>query len=272
MSAAFWFPPIELLAATTVVWHAGRRGIGAALTGTALVLQPVGPVVIGSIFTGNVLLGRGESFWVVSLVLVIVAVAGAIGAILAKPWQATQPPARPSWRVTIVGALVMVAGPALVLIWQPRPMAFTRISRSALDLLGNDFLYLGLVFLAIGLVAGAAAGQRALLTSAAAGLMLGTFGMLITPSVEVLREMVAITVIAAVGSVLLGYVLAMSRWRAQFGTGEIGVPPRRFPRRRTTPKPRSTCHRPERLFVPGLLQRRVPSAKPERQDHQPAGT
>jgi hypothetical protein len=201
---------VGILGGATVVWQAGRHGAGAALIGTALVIQLIGPLVMASVpAIGSVLFLSTAFFQWLSTVLVVVAMAGAIGAVVASRTGRPAVVGPSSWRVTIAGALV-AASPVVLLWWRPEATGSLEDRAAA----ATDYLlYLGLGFLAGGLVAGAFAGTHALLASATAGLLLGSFGMLIVPSARVLQEITVITTIAALASMIIGYLVALSRWR-----------------------------------------------------------
>lgn len=211
---------VGLLGAATWMCQAGRRNGGAALIGTVLVVQLVGPVVLLTMRPTAADLVRS-----VYIGLPAIALIGSGAAV----WQATRyrhelprPDLRPGWRATIAGGLV-AAAPLLPYLWQPHftgPGTYEHIK----DTLADYYLYIGLALLTIGLVAGTALAPAALVPAAGTGLMLGAFGMLILPSVEILVDYVALTAVAAVGSVVIGFVLALSRWRARIGSfGLAGV-------------------------------------------------
>lgn len=207
------FTIVGLLGAATIVWQSGARAAGGALVGTALVVQLLGPVVIAAIaYDPAALRNVVGALPMVSVVVAVVALAGAVAALVAaRPDE----PTRPDWRATTAGAVASLTQ-VVLLVWHPDPPT-TPWERP------DYFLHIGLVLLAAGVVIAAAAGRQVLLAAVSMGLLLGAFGMLITPSVEVLREIPVLAVIAAVGSTLLGAVAAWSRWSQQIGAGGLLV-------------------------------------------------
>lgn len=209
--AAPSFTVVGVVGAATLVWRAGREGTGAALLGAAVVLQLLGPVVMGSLSSLPGYLD--PTTFTVFLVVAGIACLGGLVAVVTRP-AAESAGGRPDRRTT-AGASVAAACPLLVLVWQPDPASPSSAR--------NYFLFAGLTFLAIGVAIGAVGGPRVLLAAASAGLLLGPFGMLIQPAVEVLRDMPVLAVVAAAGSVLLGCAAALSRWRDRIGIACLAV-------------------------------------------------
>jgi hypothetical protein len=217
------FTLVGALGAATLIWQAGRPALGATLAGAAVVLQVVGPVVVISIgdFTS---LRRfpTTTLLVVTVVLQILALAAGAVAVIATILRSGEPAARPRLRVTLAAGLAAFAPLLTFAIQENRGEEYTTISGFSLaDLIGNRFLYLGLVFLAAGVIAGAIAGTHALVAAAAAGLMLGAFGVLFTPFIAAILNQPTLTVVAALGSLVVGVGVGLSRWRAQIG--KIGL-------------------------------------------------
>jgi hypothetical protein len=209
------FTLIGVLAAATVSWQRGMRSPAACLIGLALVVQLVGPVVIASAAGETALIGGAGAEVVRTLVLIflVIAAAGALVAIVhgARSTGSDRPASGgPSWRVTAAGCLV-AAGQMLPILWQP---SIERVRSGSID---EYYLYLGLAFLAIGVVVSAVGGLRTVVAAAGIGLLIGVFSVLLAPSVEVLVEMPALAVAAGVCSLLAGGALALSPHRARIG-------------------------------------------------------
>src|SRR5207248_8934156 len=117
-----------------------------------------------------------DAYNLISLVLAGLAGAGAITAIITTGRRASPlPPPRPHWRVTIAGGIAVLST-SLSRLWRPDAIPWRHE--------GTDFyLYIGLTFLAIGVVVGALAGLELLRDSLAGGLMLDAFAGLVIPSV-----------------------------------------------------------------------------------------
>ncbi|RZS33936.1 hypothetical protein EV193_11086 [Herbihabitans rhizosphaerae] len=211
--AAPAFTVAGLCGAATVLWQAGNRAAGGTLVGATLVVQLVAPVVLMS---GG--FDARETIAIVGLVLVVPAIVGAAITVSASTVIPSSVPVRPDLRTTIAGAVAAVT-PALFPILQPSRQEM----RSNPDTISDYFLYCGLIALVIAIAAGMAAGLLNLLASAALGLLLGAFGMMIMPSVEVLREFAVVAIIAAIGSVVIGVLVAQSRWRFQIGMGGLAL-------------------------------------------------
>jgi len=172
---------IGVLGAATQLWHADRQSTATALTGAAILVQVVGPTAVGALFT----IGPAAYGWT-SLVLVAVALAGAVAAIV-RVAPIEQP--RPTWRGTLLGALG-TAAPLLLFHWRPG---------------GDTAGYLraiGLVLLAVGLAVGAAAGRRALRTAAGVGLLVGALSMLVAQATQF--DLGALTTVLAVAALAAG--------------------------------------------------------------------
>ena len=211
------FTLVGVLGAASLMWHAGRRASSASLVGTALVVQLVGPVVIGS-----AMLETPGFYRVLAIALTLLAIVGSIFAtVVAKGATPPEVP-RPGWRVTAAASVAALSG-GLPLVWRFNPYGYVGDPEVLASSVADYYLRIGLVFLAIGLVVGALAGLRSLLCALTAGLLIGTFGMLIEPSVEVLQEIVVIAVIAVAVSLAIGWVATLSRWRAQIGATGLAV-------------------------------------------------
>lgn len=202
---------IGFLGAATRIWHAGQKAFAAAMTGSAIVIQLVGPVVFRSLVMDSPEVYRWTTFC-----LVLLAFAGAIIAVVVA--SAARVPAvqqRPAWRVTLLAGLGSAA-PLVILYWQP---AETEEAAAV----GDYLLYLGLTFYAIGLVAGALSGMRALAAGLATGLIIGGFGMLIQPAAVVLYDLPTLAVILSLGAVIAGFAGAMTRARLRIAIGGLGL-------------------------------------------------
>lgn len=177
---------IGALGAATQLWHADRRPAAAALTGAVIVVQVVGPAAVAALFA----VGAATYGWT-SLVLVAVALAGAVTAIVRAP-AVTQP--SPPWRVTLLGALG-AATPLLLFHWRPGtdPAGYLRL--------------LGLVLLAVGVAAGIAAGRRVLRVAAGVGLLVGALSVLVPHATR--YDLGGLT------TVLAAAVLAAAVWTAR---------------------------------------------------------
>jgi hypothetical protein len=207
------FTLVGILGAATMTWQAGRRALGATLAGAALMTQLVGLVVTISTSHMTGMYVPAQTLAVVSVVLILLALAGAVVAVVLTVRQPEEPAVRPRWRVTIAAGL-LAGAPLLEYAFLPGP------SR---DIDENLYLYLGLGFAAAGLVAGALAGKHVLVGSAAAGLILGAFAVLVSPTLQELQDTPVLIVTAALGSLLAGLAAGMSRWRAQIGMTGIAV-------------------------------------------------
>lgn len=210
---------VGLLGAASWLWRSGRPGAGGALTGTALMIQLVGPIISLTVGFHDPQVVR----WL-DVVLPGVALLGSLAAVvLAGPVldKETEPQQRPGWRVTIVGGLA-AAAPLVYYVWTP-DITSDRTFEDVTDSLADYYLYIGLTFFAIGIVLGLLTSRPILGTAAATGLLLGALGMMVVPSVEVLVDYVALTVVCAVGSVIVGFVLALSRWRTQVSIAGLGI-------------------------------------------------
>lgn len=172
---------IGTLGAATQLWHAGRRPAAAVLTGTAILVQVVGPTAVGALFA----IGPRAYGWT-SLVLVAVALAGAVAAI-ARVAPVEQP--SPTLRVTLLGALG-TATPLLLFHWRP-----------GADTAGY-LRTVGLVLLVVGLAAGAAAGARALRAAAGVGLLVGALSTLVLQATQ--HDLGALTTVLAAAAVAAG--------------------------------------------------------------------
>lgn len=224
--SALVFTLVGVLGAATLIWQAGRPALGAALSGAAVVLQVVGPVVVISI-GGFTSLRRfpTTTLLVVTVVLQTLALAAGAAAVIATILRAGEAAARPRPRVTLAAALAAFAPLLTFAIQQDRSETYTDIAEDLrlADLVGNHFLYLGLAFLAAGVVAGAIAGPHALVAAAAAGLTLGAFAVLFTPFIAAVLNEPTLTVAAALGSLVVGVAAGWSRWRAQIGMIGLAV-------------------------------------------------
>lgn len=199
----------------------GKLGVGAALVGLTATAPLLGGVVL--ISAGGYAFFAGSSvIRVIALVCCVLAIVGSAGVLfLARTTQVPSPP-RPSWRPTIAAALA-VCSPLLVYLWLPDTTSTQPWDNSYADSIGDLTLRIGLTLLAAGLVLGAVAGPRLLLAALGTGLLLGPFGMLVEPSVEVLTEMAGLAVFAALGSAAVGFGAALSRWRLQIGVAGLGI-------------------------------------------------
>ncbi|HVX44359.1 MAG TPA: hypothetical protein VHC49_10755 [Mycobacteriales bacterium] len=211
---------IGLLSAANWMWHHGAQAEGNALTGTALVIQVVGPVVLLTLWGAHADIMR----WL-NIVLPALALAGSAAVPVLTRATTGARPAGPSWPVTATGGLAATA-PLLFYVWQPDlstpPRTLGDVGAVA-DRVADYYLYVGLTFFAVGLVLGLLLGRRILLAAAASGILMAALGMLIVPAVEVLIDYVLLTVVAAAFSVIIGFVLARTRWRAQIGMTGLGV-------------------------------------------------
>lgn len=209
---------IGVLAAATVIWRQGRRALGACLIGTAVVIQLVGPIVLASAMGEAALWGISGSGTLNTLAVVFLVLAAA-GAVVALAFSFRAPPTfpgSPPWPTTIAGCLVALAQ-AMPILWQP---AVGSIRDRTID---QHYLYLGLAFLAIGVLVAAIAGLRVLVAAAGVGLLVGVFSVLLAPAVEVLAEMPVLAVAAGIVSVLVSGAVALSPHRARIGVSGIAA-------------------------------------------------
>lgn len=212
-------PPVAvvgLLGAATHVWRSGQRAVASGLVGGALVIQLVEPMVSATIRSADRVSSGGyeqEILPNLTLGLAGLAVVAAVVGIAAARPPRLDPPAL---RVTAGAALASLA-PLLLLGWES-----IRTALNARDG-GDELLYLGLVFLAVGVVAGAVAGGAALLGAVCAGLLLGVFGVLVVDVMTVQRDLPLVAIVLTLGAVALGFAAAMSRLRLRFGVGGLLV-------------------------------------------------
>jgi hypothetical protein len=212
---------VGALGAAALIWQAGRPALGATLAGAAVATQVVGPAVMMG--TDGFMFAPSATRPVVGLLLTIFALVGGGVAVIATVRQPGEPAARPRWRVTLAAGL---AGFAPLLTWKIDGERYTTISTTTdglVDLVGNHFLYLGLVFLGAGVIAGSIAGIHALVGAAAVGLTLGAFSSLFTLLFVSILEQQTLTVIVALGSLVIGVGAGLSRWRAQIGMVGLAV-------------------------------------------------
>lgn len=206
---------VGLLGAATLVWRAGHRKAGAALTGAVLTVPMVGTVAIWAAVRG----ARTE-LMVVGLALVALTVVLAVWA-----RNAPESAASPGWRVTLAGAVAWVA--LGVHQWWPEPdVSQANGTADLLDQLKGHFVWVGLVLVGVGLVAGLVAGPRVLMAGLAGGLLLGS----VTPSVgsamveirivEVSSFLPPVVVLVALAA---GVLLARARARAILGAVVLGA-------------------------------------------------
>ena len=90
---------IGLLGAATAFWQAGRRGSGAALAGATMIGQVMGPVTVQSLFDREMPDGQFLTLLAETrTALIVVAVVGALGAIVLSARRPGPPLPVPSWR------------------------------------------------------------------------------------------------------------------------------------------------------------------------------
>lgn len=216
-----------LLGAANALWLAGARGPGSALAGLIVAMQLGGPIIYLSLRLsdlGDAKLVLGWS----GIGLLVLALAGAVVAVRGTGRLPSIPEVRPGWPLTI-GAGIAAASPILMRLWPsglpqlgdraPRPGG---AYRDTADVLGNHLLYIGLVFLAIGVLVGALAGARVLLAAATAGILLGTTATAVG-RLGAGDDLVALTVGLLLVSLAAGFALALSRWRALVGAAGLGL-------------------------------------------------
>lgn len=199
------FTLIGILDAATLVWHAGRRAAGAALTGAAMGLRLVGSTA--ELHAESIL--DEDLHTTMTVALAAVGLVAAAVAVFVRQLPECAPP---RWRVTLAGA-VLAAAPVIHYLWDP-------ISTTGRP--SDYFLWLTLILATLGLVAGAAGGVAILLASIATGLMLGIFGMLLVLSSAVVPSQ-GLLASLLVGGCGAGYLLALSRLRTTFGVGGLVV-------------------------------------------------
>jgi hypothetical protein len=205
------FTLIGLLGAATLVWHSGRRSVGAALAGAAVALWLTGPSVL-------FMAGLEWSFFedVLPGLIVVLTAAGLVAGVVGL-FLRVRKSTRPEWRVTLAGA-VAAAAPVLHHLWDPMSSTTGRPD--------DYFELLALVLLAFGLVAcavvvGASGGLAILLATVAAGLLLGAFGVLLVMAMFVLSS--TLTVLLILGGLAAGWLLAHNRLRGVIGSGGLIV-------------------------------------------------
>lgn len=201
---------VGVLGAANWLHQRGRPASGAALMGTALLSQMVGSAVLLTAGFDAVSFSR-----VVTIGLFVVGAAGAIGAVMLNLREPIAEIDRPAVRTTVLGALGAVS-PVVLLVWRPSLLD---------DAADRDsyFLQVGFVLLVIGLVLGGLGGPRLLLGAAASGLLIGPFGMLVAPSVEVLDQFPVLAIGAVLVTTVIAYVLASSPLRLYFAVGGLTV-------------------------------------------------
>ena len=209
---------VGLLGAATYVWCAGGRQAGAALVAAVLVVPPMSGLVLT-----NVSPDAQDAVVVAALVLVglTVVTAGRAGFSPAEV-------AAPRWRVTVAGAAAWVAT-GIDHWWPAPPVAQIDLGDGIADFvaeMSRHYLYTGIALLAVGVVAGAVAGPRVLVTGLTGGLVLGSVSALITltwiPARLIDLPMVLPLFLAAV-VLAAGVLLARSRFRELLGAGLLGA-------------------------------------------------
>jgi hypothetical protein len=208
---------VGTLGAATATWRAGRRGAGAALLGATLAVRPL------TNFSVAGLMLEDEFLPVVTLVVLAGTIVGAVVAITTGP-APVEPEPRPDWQVTIGGALAGVTPSIVFNLWPPPEADSAGDAEAYNTVAGQHFLVVGLVVTGIGLLAGAAAGSRVLVSGVAAGLMLGALVGLVWPAAAAMYDMPAgIPALLALGALVAAVFLALWRARLVVGTAGLGV-------------------------------------------------
>ncbi len=205
---------VGTLGAATATWRTGRRGAGAALLGATLAIRP-----LTSFSVAGLMMEGSELIPVTTLVTLVATIVSAVVAIVAGP-APIEPEPRPEWQVTIGGAVAGVA-PAIVFhLWPaPEPNAG---DTEAFSVAGLHYLVVGLVVLAIGVLAGAAAGPRVFISGVAAGLLLGALSGLVWPAAADMYDMpTGMPALLALAALVAAVLLAL--WRARLVVGAAGL-------------------------------------------------
>lgn len=221
---------VGVLGLATVIWRAGRRGAGAALLGSTVVVLPL----IAFIFQA-IAIGIEAVVPVVALILLAATVLTTIAAafpagVAGGPSPAPldpEPESRPwpGWQVAFAGIVAGVA-PVVFHLWPaPDPHSWSGEYEAFDTEVSQYYLLVGLVVLGIGVVAGAVAGARVLVTSAAAGALIGAMFMTGQLRARDLFEELSIEIpaIVAVGALAIGVLVAATRARTVIGVAGLGV-------------------------------------------------
>jgi hypothetical protein len=207
---------VGLLGVATAVWRMGQHSAGAVLFGVTVVLPGIGGLIVPTAVRDLGFMTTGLP--VIGLVLAVVAVAVTIAAAVTAP-RAVDAGGRPTWQVTAAGA-VAGATPVVYLLWPPPDINVTR------DLTDytNYFLLVGLVLLGIGLLAGAVAGPRVLVTGVAAGLLLGAVSLLAGHAATSIGALPGpFAAVVGLAALAAGVAVALPRARAVLGVAGLGV-------------------------------------------------
>jgi len=210
---------VGTLALSTWVWRTGRRDAGAVLIG-AVVAVPALAGFLGGVLVGDhgdtVLTVIGLVVAFVSLVLTIVARASGL------PVNTDEPAPRPSWAVTIGGAVASVA-PMMYFVWQAPSMNMSVDGDPYADF-ARHMLIVGLIMLAVGVIGGIAAGPRVLTTGVAVGSLLAAITGLTGSAVADLHDLpVALPVTVVVLSLAAGIAVGVLRARLIVGLAGLGL-------------------------------------------------
>lgn len=214
-------PPLLLvgtLGAATATWRTGRRGTGAALLGATVATRP-----LTAFSVAGITLGEGKLIPVITLVVVVAAIVSAVVAIVTGP-ASIEPEPRPDWQVTIGGALAGITPSIVFNLWPPPESNSVGDAEAYYTVAGQHFLVVGLVVIGIGLLTGAAAGLRVLVSGVAAGLLLGALSGLVWPAAAEMYDMpTGIPALLALGALVAAVFIALWRARLVVGTAGLGV-------------------------------------------------
>lgn len=207
---------VGTLALGTLLWRSHRPNAGAVVIGAALVV----PMLASSL---GIILGAGGQP-VILAVIGLVCAAASIGLVIVtrvngRAVRTDEPAPRPSWAVTIGGAVAALA-PVLFLVWEMPDSGESDFYTAY----GQHMLIVGLIVLAVGVIAGIAAGPRVLTTGAAAGLLLGAVsGLAGLAMAEVSDLPVALILTVSVLSLAAGIAVGVLRARLVVGLAGLGV-------------------------------------------------
>lgn len=208
---------VGTLGAATATWRTGRRGAGAALLGATLVMRQMTSFSIAAI-----VLGEGKLIPVITLVVLAATILCAAVAVVSGP-APIEPEPRPGWQVTIGGALAGSTSAIVYHLWPaPEPASAEGDFELYYDVAGQHYLVVGLVVLGIGLLAGAAAGLRVLVSGVAAGLLLGALSSLVWPATQGLYGLPdGVPALLTLGAAVAAVFLAV--WHARLVVGAAGL-------------------------------------------------
>jgi hypothetical protein len=213
---------VGLLGAAAAVWQAGRRGVGAVLLGTPLVVAVLTGFVVSTF--------RFESADFLPVAGLVLAVATTAAALVALVGAA--PVSRPEWRVT-VGGVVASAASMVYQLWpapgQPAEGEYA-IDTAVVALdgyfagVGQHLVAVGLVVVGVVLLGGLVAGPRVLVTGVAAGLLLAAPATLVGPlAMNIYGVSTGTASLLALVALAVGVAVALSRARMAVGLVGLGV-------------------------------------------------